>query len=255
MKKAPTTSFGLAKWLDGLLRIRTIPDDSLNGLQVANSGRLTRVATAVDASASAIREACEAKADFLVVHHGLFWGKPVPLTGPLLMRIRLLIESDMALYAVHLPLDLHPKLGNNAQLCLGMGWASSFEFGDYHGVTIGRGVNLRRPVPLESVTRKLRAVTRGEPVVWRFGPDQVRRIAVVSGGAMGIIEQVASDGFDTFVTGESGHAHYGFAREAGVNVVFGGHYATETFGVRALGDKIRDEFGLENLFLDHPTGY
>jgi dinuclear metal center YbgI/SA1388 family protein len=255
MKKTKMTSERLAQRLDDLLRIRAIPDDSLNGLQVANSGKLTRIATAVDASAASIREASEAKADFLIVHHGLFWGRPVPLIGPLQSRVRMLIESDIALYAVHLPLDLHPELGNNVQLCLKMGWKSSFDFGDYHGVTIGRGVNLREPISLESVTEKLRTVTRAEPVVWRFGPGQVRRVAVISGGAMGIIEQVAFGGYDTYITGEFGHAHYWFAREAGVNVVFGGHYATETLGVRALGEKIEDEFGLENSFLDLPTGY
>ncbi len=255
MKKTTMTSGRLAIRLDELLRVRTIPDDSLNGLQVANSGKLTRIATAVDASAASIRKAVEAKADFLIVHHGLFWGKPVPITGPLHARIRLLVESDLALYAAHLPLDLHPELGNNVQLCLKMGWKSSYEFGDYHGVTIGRGVNLRKPIPLESVTEKLRAVTREEPVVWRFGPAQARRVAVISGGAMGIIQQVACEGYDTFVTGEFGHAHYWFAREAGINVVFGGHYATETLGVRALGAKIEDEFGLESRFLDLPTGY
>jgi dinuclear metal center YbgI/SA1388 family protein len=255
MKESIMTSDALAKWLNGFLRVDAIGDDSLNGLQVGNSGKVTRVALAVDASAEAILEASKLKADFLIVHHGLFWGKPVPLTGPLRERVRMLVGSDVALYAAHLPLDLHPAVGNNAQICLKMGWKSAAEFGDYHGVTIGRGVVLRRPLPLEVISEKLRAVTREEPLVWRFGPDRAKRVAVISGGAMSMIDQVAFEGYDTYVTGESGHSHYGYAKEAGINVVFGGHYATETLGVRALGIKIRDELGLETHFLDLPTGY
>ena len=255
MRKSSMTSDRLARWLDVLLRVEAIPDDSLNGLQVGNSGKLTRVALAVDVSAAAILEASKLKADFLIVHHGLFWGKPVPLTGPLYDRVRLLVGSDVALYAAHLPLDLHPVVGNNARICLKMGWKSSAEFGDYHGVTIGRGAVLPKPLPVESISEKLRAVTREEPVVWRFGPDLVKRVAVISGGAMSMIHQVALEGYDTYITGESGHSHYWVAREAGVNVIFGGHYATETLGIRALGEKIRDEFGLETHFLDLPTGY
>jgi dinuclear metal center YbgI/SA1388 family protein len=255
MKKKPLTSERLARHLDEILRVDAIPDDSMNGLQVANSGKLTAVASAVDASAASIRKAAESKADFLIVHHGLFWGKPVPLTGPMRDRVRLLIESDIALYACHLPLDLHPELGNNIRLCREMGWNTSFEFGDYHGVTIGRGVVPRRPVPLEDLARRLQETTGAEPVVWRFGPSRAKRIAVISGGAMSMLEQVASSGFDTFLTGEFRHSSYWFAKEAGINVVFGGHYATETFGVRALGERIRSNFGLETGFLDLPTGY
>jgi dinuclear metal center YbgI/SA1388 family protein len=255
MKKPAMTSHRLAAALDELLRVGAIPDESLNGLQVENSGKLTAVATAVDASAASIRLAAEAKADFLIVHHGLFWGKPVPLTGPMHDRVRLLVESDMALYAAHLPLDLHPGLGNNILLCRQMGWNSSFEFGDYHGVTIGRGVAPRAPVPLENIAEKLMDVTGSEPVVWRFGPERAKRIAVISGGAMSMLEQVASCGFDTFITGECRHSSYWQAKESGINVVSGGHYATETLGVRALGERIRREFGLEARFLDLPTGY
>jgi dinuclear metal center YbgI/SA1388 family protein len=255
MKKPSLTSNRLAGIMDDLLRVGAIPDDSMNGLQVANSGKLTAVASSVDASAASIRKAAEANADFLIVHHGFFWGKPVPLTGPMRERVRLLIESDMALYAAHLPLDLHPELGNNIQLCRKMGWKSSFEFGDYHGVTIGRGVVPGRPVPLGDIAGRFQEATGAEPVVWRFGPERAKRIAVISGGAMSMLEQVATCGFDTFLTGEFRHSSYWFAKEAGINVVFGGHYATETLGVRALGEKIRRDFGLEACFLDLPTGY
>jgi dinuclear metal center YbgI/SA1388 family protein len=249
------TSFELERWLNDLLRVRDIPDDSLNGLQVGNSGKATKVALAVDVSETAIREAAGTKADFLLVHHGLFWGKPTPLVGPTYGRIRLLVESDIALYASHLPLDLHPELGNNAQLCAQLEWKPDADFGDYHGAIIGKGVTLPKPVPIETLTGRLGALLRTEPVVWRFGPDLVRRVAVVSGGAMGIIDQVLREEYDTYITGESGHSYYWFAKEGRVNVIFGGHYATETWGVRALGGRIRNEFGVETVFLDHPTGY
>jgi dinuclear metal center YbgI/SA1388 family protein len=245
----------LERWLNGLLRVREIPDDSLNGIQVANSGKATKIAVAVDVSETAIKEAAKAGANFLVVHHGLFWGKPAPLVGPTYGRIRLLMEYDIALYASHLPLDLHRELGNNAQLCEKMGWKSDTDFGDYHGVVIGKGVSFSKPLPLEALTERLTSLLRTEPVVWRFGPDTVKRVAVISGGAMGMIDQVAGEGYDAYITGEFGHCHYWFAKEARINVLFGGHYATETWGVDALGKKITRDLGLEAVFLDLPTGY
>jgi dinuclear metal center YbgI/SA1388 family protein len=245
----------LEKWLDSLLRIREIPDDSMNGIQVGNSGRVSKVALAVDVSEAAIQDAASLKADFIIVHHGLFWGKPSPLVGPLLKRIRLLIESDISLYAAHLPLDLHPQIGNNAQICEKMGWKPDSDFGEYHGSVIGKEVTFPDPIPLESIVEGLRGLFRVEPTVWRFGPDRIRRAAVISGGAMSMIDQVAREGVDAYITGEFGHSHYWTAKEAGINVVFGGHYATETWGVRALGERIRMELGLETAFLDHPTGY
>lgn len=249
------TTHELERWLNGLLRVREIPDDSLNGLQVANSGKTTKIALAVNVSETSIREAADADADFLLVHHGLFWGKPSPLVGPIYGRIRLLMEYDIALYASHLPLDLHPELGNNARLCEKMGWSSDTDFGDYHGVIIGKGVSLSSPLPLESLAGSLKSLLRTDPVIWRFGPDMVKRVAVISGGALGMIDQAANEGYDAYITGESGHSHYWFAKEACVNVIFGGHYATETWGVKALGEKISKELGLEAVFLDLPTGY
>jgi dinuclear metal center YbgI/SA1388 family protein len=248
------TTNELARWLDAFLRVKDIADDSLNGLQVENRGSATRVALAVDASEQAIRTAAQSGADFLIVHHGLFWGKPEPLIGPLLRRIRALIESDIALYAAHLPLDCHPMVGNNVQLAERMGWKDTVEFGEYHGTVIGRSAALAEPIPLADLVNTLRRITTEEPRVWNFGPGSARRVAVVSGGAMSMIDQVLAGGFDTFITGEGGHSHYWYAREAGINVVCGGHYATETLGVQALGGAVKREFALETVFLDQPTG-
>jgi dinuclear metal center YbgI/SA1388 family protein len=249
------TAAELESRLDATLRVRDIPDDSLNGLQVANSGRLSRVALAVDASEAAVRGAASRGADFLIVHHGLFWGKPAPVRGALRGRLRALLEADIALYAAHLPLDLHPELGNNIQICRRMGWDASSEFGEYHGTPIGRRVDLDEPEPLDRLVERFGAAFGVAPEVWRFGPGTVRSAAVVSGGALSMVEQAAAGGCDVFLTGETAHSHFWAAREAGINVVFGGHYATETTGVAAVGAWIRSEFGLETVFLDLPTGY
>lgn len=249
------TSFALAQWLDGILNIQAISDDSLNGLQVANSGKLSKVALAVDVSETAIRHGGEIGADFLLVHHGLFWGKPERILGPLYQRIRLLIEHDMALYAVHLPLDMHPEYGNNVGLIRAFGWEPSFDVGELHGQAIGKAVILPSPVSLDSIIQKWNRLFNGEPRVWSFGPQLISRIAVVSGGALVLLDELVKSRFDLFITGEPKHSGYWFAREAGIHVIFGGHYATETFGVKMLGEVIQKKWKIETVFLDHPTGY
>lgn len=245
----------LERWLDGVLNIGNIPDSSLNGIQVGNRGSVTRVALAVDASEASITGAASAGADFLIVHHGLIWDKPFPWRGPALGRMRRLIESDIALYAAHLPLDMHPELGNNAQLCKKMGWQRTSEFGSYHGTLIGRKTVFEEPVPLNDLTARLGSLLGAEPVVWRFGPDSAASAAVVSGRALSMLDQAVREKCDVFITGETGHESYWFAAEAGINVIFGGHYATETWGLAALGEKIKEDCGLETVFLDRPTGY
>jgi dinuclear metal center YbgI/SA1388 family protein len=245
----------LERWLDSTLNVGNIPDSSLNGIQVGNGGKATRVALAVDVCEAAVRGAAAAGADFLIVHHGMIWDRPFSLRGPALNRFRLLVESGIALYAVHLPLDLHPEIGNNAQLCRRMGWTNLSDFGNYHGIRIGKKATFSDPLSLTELTDRLGALLNAEPTVWRFGPDSVRNAAVVSGRALSMLDQAVREGCDVYLTGEFGHEPYWFARETGINVVFGGHYATETWGLRALGDKIREECGLETVFLDLPTGY
>jgi dinuclear metal center YbgI/SA1388 family protein len=245
----------LERWLDSTLNVRAIPDSSLNGIQVGNRGRATRVALAVDFCEAAVRGAAAANADVLVVHHGMIWDRPIPLTGPVLNRVRLLVESDIALYAAHLPLDLHPEVGNNAQLCGRMGWTDLSDFGDYHGIRIGKKAVFQQPVSLTELTGRLGSLLGVEPTVWRFGSENVRNAGVISGRALSLLDQAVREGCDLYLTGEFGHEPYWFAREAGINVLFGGHYATETWGVKALGEKISRELGLETVFLDLPTGY
>ncbi|HEX9935366.1 MAG TPA: Nif3-like dinuclear metal center hexameric protein, partial [bacterium] len=220
----------LAYRLNRLLNVRAIQDDSLNGLQIDNSGNVQTVAFAVDVSQACLVQAQEKRAQFLIVHHGLFWGKPVPLTGALYEWIRSFIRYDIALYAVHLPLDLHPQFGNNAQLVKLFGWKKSLDFGEYHGQTIGKAVILPKPLSLSELAERMRRQLRCEPLVWRFGDPKVKRIAFLSGGAMSMIGQVAEAGYDTLVTGEPSHSYYWAAKDSRINVLFGGHYQTETVG-------------------------
>ena len=244
----------LAEYLDDLLKIKDVEDDSLNGLQVANSGKTQKVALAVDGSLKAVERAKDLDAHLLFVHHGLFWGKPVPLTGFLYQRIRLFVESDIALYAAHLPLDLHPELGNNAQITKVLGWPTSGDFGEYHGTVIGKEVRFEEPVSLSAVADRLREGLGCDPKIWDFGSDEVKRLGYVSGGGLGMLQQAIEAGMDTYITGEPGHASYWTAKEAGINVVFAGHYATETLGVKAVGEVLQEKWGLKTVFIDLPTG-
>lgn len=244
----------LVSYLDEYLRVKTIQDDSQNGLQVEGPGEVVKVAFAVDACQETFEQAVAADAQLLVVHHGLFWDKPVRLVGPLFGRVWALITGECALYAAHLPLDVHPEVGNNAELARLLGLRDPRPFGEYRGSAVGIGGTLD-PLPLSVLVERLEEAI-GHPAlrVLAHSPALVSRVACVSGGAAFLIDQVAQAGFDTFVTGETSHSFFHYAAEYGLNVVFGGHYATETLGLKALARHLADKFGLETVFLDVPTG-
>jgi dinuclear metal center YbgI/SA1388 family protein len=245
----------LVAYLDNYLRVKTIQDDSQNGLQVEGPQEVARVAFAVDACQAAFEQAVAAGAQFLVVHHGLFWDKPARLVGPLFRRVRTLIEGGCGLYAVHLPLDVHPEVGNNAELARLLELKGPQPFGEYHGSTIGIGGTLEPAIPLSVLLERLEQAT-GQPAVrvLAHGPALAARVGCVSGGAAFLMDQVAQAGFDTYVTGETSHSFFHLAAEYGLNAIFGGHYATETLGVKALARHLADRFGLATVFLDVPTG-
>ncbi|HXF95676.1 MAG TPA: Nif3-like dinuclear metal center hexameric protein [Gemmatimonadales bacterium] len=244
----------LVAYLDDYLRTGAIRDapGALNGLQVANTGTVSRLAAAVDFCEATVNLAARAGADLLVVHHGLFWGEVRPLTGPHYRRVAALLRHDIALYAAHLPLDCHPEVGNNPLLARQLGLAPAGEFGEYEGQSIG--VWCETDLDREALTRRLSDVLGTPPRLLAFGPERVRRVGIVSGAGGGLIPQAAHAGLDTFVTGEGAHHSYFDAEELGLNVYFGGHYRTETFGVRALAERLEAQFGLPWVFLDHPTG-
>lgn len=245
----------LVTYLNDYLRVPEIQDSSQNGLQVEGPEEVMKVAFAVDGCQATFDQAVAAGAQLLIVHHGLFWEDPIRLVGPLFQRVRTLIEGDCGLYAVHLPLDLHPQVGNNAELARLLGLKETHAFSKYHGVEIGIGGTLDPPTPLNVLVERL-ATAAGEPPVrvLTHGPEKASRVGCISGDAATFMDQVVAAGFDTFVTGETRHEFFHYAAEWGINVIYGGHYSTETLGVKALSRHLAEKFGLRTTFLDIPTG-
>jgi dinuclear metal center YbgI/SA1388 family protein len=232
-------------------------DASANGIQVGPSDReVERAACAVDAAVATTRRAAEFDADLLVTHHGVVWGGMDRLTGQHYRRIAPLVENDVALYVSHLPLDGHPELGNAAGLCDLLGVTDREPFGAVGPASVGQSGRLVDPRPAERIAEELRSeldTGDGRVRVLDFGPDVVEEVAVVTGSGTDYLEAAAEDGADLLVTGEAKGKTYHEAREAGIDVVLAGHYATETFGVRRLQDLLGD-WGVETTFVDHPTG-
>jgi dinuclear metal center YbgI/SA1388 family protein len=239
---------------DKILRTREIGDydGAANGLQVENSGAVTKIAAAVDASLVTAKLAIAAKADFLIVHHGLFWSPRQPWTGKNYELLKLLTENNLAIYSSHLPLDAHPKLGNNAQLCTALGLKNPKPFFASHGQTIG--FKSQTKISRAELAKKLERATGAKPKIIPGGNNICQKIGVVTGGAGAELKLAASEGLDTFITGEGPHWTFALAEELGLNVFYGGHYATETFGVKALAAELSRKFKLPWEFLDHPTG-
>jgi dinuclear metal center YbgI/SA1388 family protein len=229
-------------------------DSSLNGLQVEGSKTIKRITLAVDACEESIRGAVRNRSDMLLVHHGLFWGGPVPVTGIMARRIGLLLKHGISLYAAHLPLDCHPVTGNNARMSQMLGIGPVEKFGEYQGYMIGFCGTLPSPLTLKGFSAKVRRMTGAGVNTFAFGKDKVRKVGIISGGAASMVKDAAEAGCDTMLTGETAHSAFHTAREYGVNLICGGHYGTETFGVKALGEIIVSEFGLDVRFIDIPTG-
>ena len=230
-------------------------DNSLNGLQIGNSeAAVHKIAFAVDACQETFSRAVQEKADLLFVHHGLFWGRPQAVTGPLYKRFETLINNGLALYAAHLPLDMHPQLGNNAVLGDILGLEDQEAFGDYKGTKIGVKGQLSDPVPREALVKKLFGGWEESIRMLPFGPESISTVGIISGGAAREVQDAIDQGLDLYITGESSHEIYHLCLEAGINVLFGGHYLTETAGVQAVRKKVENELSLETVFIDVPTG-
>ena len=225
---------------------------AVNGVQVENRAGGSRIAAAVDATPATVKKTIAAGADLLIVHHGLFWGATHPWTGNRYRLLRLLLDNNVAVYSSHLPLDAHPRLGNNAQLCRALGIRSPKPFFVERGQAIGlRGeLNLTRA----QLARRLAKATGNEPTVLPGGAARCHKIGVVTGGAGAEMKTAADEGVDTFITGEGPHWTFALAEDLGLNVFYGGHYATETFGVKALSEHLSKKFRLPWTFIDHPTG-
>jgi len=252
----------VVRFLDAFLRVGEVPDEpnAVNGLEVENRGWVDRVVAAVDASLETI-EGLGAASDstgarpLLLVHHGLFWDGNVALTGRRFRRIRALLDRDAALYAAHIPLDVHPEVGNNVELARRLGLPVEGWFGHYRGVPIG--VHGAAPPALADRSRLVAALEADLDTSAQLipgGPERVRRIGIVTGAAGSMIAAARDAGLDTFITGEGAHHTYFDAMEWGVNLIYAGHYATEQVGVQALARRIHSEFGLPWEFHRHPTG-
>ncbi len=251
----PASLTDLVNVASGELRLAEVPDypQALNGLQLANaSGEVNRIVAAVDACLPVVRAAVDQGADLLVVHHGLFWSGAQPIRGSLFEKLKLAMDHDLAIYSAHIPLDVHPTLGNNACLARALALPDPEPFFDWKGIRLGirAEVDLGREALLGAVIDATGAPAHLCP----GGPDQVRSVGIITGGAGSEIFAMAETGVDTFITGEGPHWSYTAAEELGLNVIYGGHYATETFGVKALSAWLGERYDLPWEFVDHPTG-
>ena len=251
-----TTSAAVTAYLDTLLDVASFDDASNNGLQVANSGRVRRMVCAVDATLDTFEEAARRGADLLVAHHGISWGDSLcRITGLAYRRVAVLVRHDIALYAAHLPLDAHPLYGNNAQIARALGLRNRRPFGTYRGRKIGFSGSLPRPIRFTTLKKRLEKVFGAEVTCAEYGKPTVRTVAVVSGGAGAEAAEAGEKGIDVFITGERQLVGHNLAREYGLHAVFAGHYATETFGVRALAGVLKHRFKIPVEFLDRGVAF
>lgn len=253
MKSTPLSQ--IVSLLDSTLRITEIKDASvaMNGLQIENNGSVTKVALGVDGSQKTIDDAIAAGADLLILHHGIFWCGLQPVKGWWKHKITTCLDNNLAIYSAHLPLDLHPQLGNNAGIATALGLQEIQPEVDYHGTLIGlSGVF---PGSVNELRARYAEITGASITgIIHNGALPAGRIALCSGGAGEEIYQMHTKGYGTYLTGEENHWVSNAARDIGINILFGGHYATETFGVRSLGRLLEEKFGLPTVFIDNPTG-
>ncbi len=243
----------LTSYLSGYLALPTVADypQAFNGLQLENGGTVSRIAVAVDACEAVMREALERGADFLLVHHGLFWN-PSTITGATYRKVCAAIRGNLAVFSAHLPLDVHPEVGNNAVLAKAIGLERVESFLPIKGQLLGLAGECS--MSRTDLIARLESVLGSSVHHCPGGPAQPARVGIVTGAAGGEIARAAALGVDTFITGEGPHWSYTLAEELGVNLIYGGHYATETFGVKALGQHVSERFGLPWEFIHHPTG-
>ena len=253
---ASTPLAEVSQYLETLLNHNAVADwtNALNGLQVENSGQISRIGAAVDACEATLQMAAARGIDFLLVHHGLFWSGLQRMTGPAYRKLKLAFDADLAVFSSHLPLDIHPEFGNNALLAKALGFEGPglapffFEKGQFIGL------KMKTTMARETLRERVEAAVGGPVRLIPGGPEATATVGVVTGGAGGELFKAAAEGVDTFITGEGPHWSYPAAEELGLNLLYAGHYATETFGVKALASHLAEKFGLPWEFLDHPTG-
>lgn len=244
----------ICQFLDTELNIAQINDTCINGLQVEGKKNVKKIICAVDASLEVFYEAKKQNADMIIVHHGLLWDKPQSLTGILYKRLEILFKNNISLYAVHLPLDLHPEFGNNAQLMNLFVVKNRKPFGNYQNIPIGYLGELEEKLELLEIKQKIEKSLNITSQLLNFGNQNIKTIAIVSGGGCDTFKEAIEKKVDLFITGEAKLFVYHLAKEAKINILFAGHYATETLGVRALAEVLSKKFQIECNFVDIPTG-
>ncbi|MSQ19473.1 MAG: Nif3-like dinuclear metal center hexameric protein [Betaproteobacteria bacterium] len=241
----------LAKYLDEYLSVTMFKDYCPNGLQVEGRARIGRLVTGVTASAALLDAAIAWQADAVLVHHGYFWrGEDARLLGVKRHRIARLIHADMNLFAFHLPLDVHPEVGNNALLGRRLGWTIDTRCGDQNLIAIS---TLAVPISFAELGRRVEARLARPPLLIGDADRQVARVAWCTGGAQGLFADAIAAGVDAYLTGEVSEQHFHLATESGVGFIAAGHHATERFGIEALGERLAREFGLDHRFIDIPN--
>lgn len=244
----------LVAYLDRYLCIADIKDYGPQGLQIEGRAVVNKIVGMVDAQQPCFEAALASGADMVFVHHGIFWGAPRLLAGSYGQLVRSYMTAEVNLYAAHLALDAHAEVGNNAELARRLGLDIQEWFAPVNGVKLGVIAHAHHPIKLDYLVDRF-AQNVGQPkLVQAHGPRLVHRVGIISGSGSREIEVAAALGCDTFVTGETSHAEFYAAQNAGINVIYGGHYTTETVGVQCLGEHLRDKFGLEFEFVDLPTG-
>lgn len=240
----------ILRYCNRRLRIPEIEDfpGARNGLQIENSGRVRKVGAAVDAGIVPFEKAIEAGVDLLFVHHGLFWDPPTPITGRHYRKIKRAIENDLALYGAHLPLDLHPEIGNNAILARKIGLAKIGSFLEFKGESIG--LLVEGGLPREDLSDRLRRLYPNRVREILKGPALPQKIAILTGSGTSALEPMVEAGADTLITGELKQHCHNFAEENGLNLFVCGHYATETHGVQALAEEISGRFDVPSVFIE-----
>ncbi len=244
----------IVAFLDEYLQISAYPDKSSNGLQVEGKEDVERVAFAVDTTLRTIERAVKGGADMLIVHHGMIWGDLNYVTGFHYKRLKAIIESDLNLYATHLPLDAHPEVGNNVELLKLLDLEPKGPFGEYKGLSVGFWAEFEEPQPIEKVAQVMAEKLNATVKTYGFGRREAESVGVISGAGAFALEEAHGKGIDLLITGEFTHADYLTALDLPQSVLVAGHYKTETPGVKALMEMVREHFGLSVFFIDEPTG-
>jgi|TARA_B110000116_G_C16797421_1_gene567708 dinuclear metal center YbgI/SA1388 family protein len=244
----------IVAYLDQELKIKQIPDypGAINGLQLRGKKTINKVGAAVDAALPVIEEAVKENVDLLLVHHGLFWGGAERIDGALYKKIKTAIDSGMAIYSSHIPLDIHNRFGNNVLFAKSIGLTKGIPFLDWQGIHTGLRFNVE--MNRSTLLKKIEKTLQNKIHIAPGGPAKIKKLGVITGGAGTYVDAVAKEGIDTFITGEGQHHTFTMAEELGINLIYAGHYATETFGVTSLANHLAKKYKLKKQFIHHPTG-